>query len=71
MRPSLKDQLAPIRASLGPVRFWCDGKQQHPSKGSAEAHARQLQRRFGADVATYRCNTCQKWHVGRVRRRTS
>lgn len=67
MRGSLREQLQPIRDAM-PRRFWCDGKVKHQSRGSAEAHARSLRRRFGnVDVTTYYCVTCCKWHVGNVR----
>jgi hypothetical protein len=67
MNPSLRDQLAPIRAQLAPERPWCHGKVRHPSMGAAEAHARSLRRRFDAHVGAYRCVTCLGFHVGRIR----
>lgn len=67
MHGSLREQLQPIRDQLAPRRFWCDGKIRHKSRGAAEAHARQLRRRFDAHVGVYRCVTCLTFHVGNER----
>lgn len=71
MRGTLREQLQPIRDTLGPKRFWCDGKQRHVSLGAAEAHARSLRRRYGASCQAYKCPSCLGYHVGRTRERVS
>lgn len=43
----------------------CEGKVRHPSQGKAEAQVRSLRRISTDAFATYRCDWCGKWHVGR------
>lgn len=45
----------------------CTGKVRHASKGQADAHARQLDRRYGDQVQSYTCFWCGQWHVGHDR----
>jgi len=58
--------------SAAVIRRPCWRKQQHPSRGAAEAHRRALLRQahvIAADALnTYRCRHCGHFHVGHTAR---